>query len=164
MPDSNKKFIQAVLPHRDELIDRVCNRLQKLSRSHYEFIDYERHHEREEEFLDIILTALQENDYHLLLNYIEQLANKRSNEGYSLEEVQQAISIFEEELWNILTTYQPVREDLVEILHACNQLFGLVKDHMAKIYLEKTIKMQKKLDDLKEKFYTYRRDRKTKET
>ena len=58
MSHSKREFVNIIKERREELIDNVCNRLQKLLHSHYELIDYERHQEREQEFLDIILKSL----------------------------------------------------------------------------------------------------------
>ncbi len=160
MPVSNNKLLEVIKKHKDELITKICNRLQKLSLSHYEMIDFERHQEREEEFLDILIKVICEDNNLPLKKYTEELAQKRSNEGYSLEEVQNAIRIFEEEFWNILVHHYPVSNELVELLTYCNRAFGVARDHFAKYYISRTIDMQNELNSLKERFYIYKKDRK----
>lgn len=159
MQKSNEKLLETLQHHREELIDRVCNRLQKLSRSRYEVIDYERHREREEEFFDIVVESFQENNTQRLLNHMSDLAVVRANEGYQMEEVQKAIDIFEEELWNVLTTYQPKDAVLVEQLVLCNRIFCEAKNYFSRQYMKKVLQMQQSLSNLKEKFYVYRSDR-----
>jgi hypothetical protein len=153
-------LVAALNNHKDELIINVCKRLQQFSPSHYEVIDFERHQEREEEFLQVIHKALQEDDNHSLVEYMEDLAHRRSNEGYQLEEVQQAVAIFEDELWRALIASLPIQKELVDILAACNRAFGRAKDHLARGYLRKAMETQKELDDLSQRFYAYRHDKK----
>ncbi|HPG39549.1 MAG TPA: hypothetical protein PLP19_00175 [bacterium] len=160
MTVANNKLYEVIEKHKDELITEICNRLQKLSSSHYEMIDFERHQEREEEFLDIIIKVIHENNERPLKIYMENLARQRSNEGYSLEEVQNAIRIFEEEFWDILVTHYPVSKELVELLTDCNMVFGLARDYFAQYYMDKTIAMQNELNSLKERFYKYKQGRK----
>ncbi len=157
---TNSNLKRVIKEHRDDLINRICNKLQKMSESHYEIIDFERHQEREEEFLDIMLKVIADCDDKPLIQYMENLANKRSNEGYTLEEVQKAIRIFENEFWSMLTTCYPLSEELVELLTECNRAFAVARDNFAKYYVSKTLDIQNELNTLKERFYIYKKDRK----
>ena len=150
-----QQLVNIILTHKDALIRQVCTRLEKLDQSHYEVIPYERHLEREEALLAALLQGLQEPEYTVFMAFIERIGGQRSNEGYALFEVQRALNIFEEELWRILTSTQPVDGDLVAMLSLCNRLFGRAKDHLAKIYHHQRQNVQSELDDLREKFQRY---------
>jgi hypothetical protein len=148
-------LMDTIQAHRDRLLSEVCGRLEKLSQSRYEVIPFERHLEREEALLTALLQGLAGPDPSAFTGFIERIAGQRSREGYSLDEVQQALNIFEEELWSILIETQPVTPELVAMLSLGNRLFGRAKDHLAQIYLHRTQNMQSELDDLREKFYDY---------
>ncbi len=160
MFDPRKNLIATISKHKAELIKNVCNRLQKLERSHYEAIDFERHQEREEAMLHALLRGVEDADYSTFLDYIEKIAGRRSNEGYSLDEVQNAVTVFEEELWHILTKFVPIEPPLIDMLAICNRVFGKAKDHLARTYLKEAMETQKELDDLRQKFLAYRQDAK----
>jgi len=148
-------LMETIQAHHDRLLSSVCGRLENLSQSRYEVIPFERHLEREEAMLTALLQALAGTDPSAFTGFIERIAGQRSREGYSLDEVQQALNIFEEELWAILIDTQAVTPELVAMLSLCNRLFGRAKDHLAQIFLHRTQNMQSELDDLREKFYHY---------
>ena len=87
MPPNKENLIAAIEHHKEEVIDTVCKRLQKLSSSHYEMIDYERHSEREENFLNALLQGLRDETPESFLTFVERLSEQRSDEGYTLEEM-----------------------------------------------------------------------------
>ena len=99
------------------------------------------------------------NNLKNFLVHVENLSIKRSREGYKLDELQQAFNIFEEELWNTIISNHKVDSELIQMLTLCHQLFTNAKDHVAQIYLKKTIDTQKELDNLSERFYVYRHDK-----
>ncbi len=160
MFDPRKNLIVTISQHKAELIKNVCNRLQKLERSHYEVIDFERHQEREEAMLNALLKGMEEADYFTFLDYMEKIAGMRSNEGYSLDELQNATTVFEEELWHILTKFVPIEPSLVDMLAICNRIFGKAKDHLARTYLKEAVETRKELDDLRKRFFVYQQEKK----
>ena len=160
MQNPNNELIQEISAHFDEMVIKICNQLQKLSPSHYENIDFERHQEREEDFLNTIEHYLENNKSGEILIYIRDLAEKRSNEGYTLEEVQNAFDIIEKEVWCVITESDKKNKTMINMLRVCRDLFALVRNEFARIYLEEQLKQQKRMNELKERFYIYRHDRK----
>lgn len=159
MPKPKTNLSKVIDAYYDETIDRICNRLQKLPRSHYEIIDYERHQEREEEFLDLIKHSLDKDNDRSLIKYMQELAQTRSNEGYTLDEVQRAIDIIEEEWWRTIIHCGWNKNDIIEMLYICNRMFTLIRNKFATAYLETQQQVQKPMDELKERFFSYRHDR-----
>ncbi len=157
---SNKDLVQTINNHSEELINNICNRLQNLTASHYETIDFESHEEREKAALNSFLASLEASKTKIFIQYLQKIASIRSAEGYTLAEVQKAVRIFEEELWDILIKYQPVNKSLVDMLVTCNAFFGEAKDNLAQVFMAQTQEKQKELDDLRERFYSYRHDKK----
>jgi hypothetical protein len=156
----NKSLIETVQAHRNELLLHICNRLQNLSNSHYEMIDFEVHKKRENDILEALLTSFSEENESIFVEHIERIAIARSEEDYSLNEVQDAMRIFEEELLLLLIEHQPVQKQLIDMLLSCHHLFGKARDDLALVYYDKCMERQKQLDDLRERFYSYRHESK----
>jgi hypothetical protein len=151
----NRILVQTIREHRDEMIAKVCNRLQKLAASHYEVIDFDRLAEREETALNALVKSIETEDILPLTRYIEETGAIRSSEGYHLSEVQHALRIFEEELWHMLIKHHPAEKPLIEMLALCNWIIGQAKDHLAQIYLKISLDKQAQLDALRDKFHNY---------
>jgi hypothetical protein len=155
MPTARESLIGAIEEHKYEVIVRVCNRLQKFSYSHYETISYERHQEREELFLNVMLRQLRDEDSNSLNSYLEHLAEQRSNEGYSLQEVEEAFDIVEDTLWQVLAKYWPLEQSLIEGLTIIRKLFQEIKNSLGQLFLEEVLSAQK-FENILRKFTEYR--------
>lgn len=159
MTKTKEKLLQVLQQHFDPTIQRICNRLQKISPSHYEIIDFERHQEREEEFLKLICSAVERQDDEMLKKYMVNLANIRHNEGYTLAEVQQALDAIETELWHTVRTSGQSGEEIIDMLFELRTLMNLLRNQFAFSYAEKQVDVQKRMARLKERFFIYRHDR-----
>ena len=157
MPTAREQLITLIEGHRDELVVRVCNRLQKFSYSHYETVCFEQHQEREELFLLVILQHLREGDSDVLLRYIENLVEQRTSEGYSLKEVEEAFDIVEDGLWQVLSKYWPLEQSLIEGLSILRKIFQEIKNSLGQLFLEDAISAQK-FDNIRRKFAEYRNE------
>jgi hypothetical protein len=163
MNPSNKILVKIIHDHQDEMIANTCNRLQKISSSHYEVIDYERHVERELKALDALLKSIETKNCLHFNQYIEDIGTIRFKEGYRLNEVQGALRIFEEELWLLVKKYLAVEQPLIEMLSLCNWIIGEAKDHLAQVYLNKSLETGTQVEVLQEKFFKYITEKKEKE-
>jgi hypothetical protein len=152
-----EKLIAIIEAHHEELVDLICQRLQKLPGSHYEMIDYERHLEREEAFLDGLLQGLREESPMTFGHFIDQLSEQRSEEGYSLAEVQMALNTVEDAWWDLLRANLPPDASLVNILVITRRFFRSAKDHLAQAFLRKALLDQKELAEVRKKFRAYRK-------
>ncbi|MBD3306485.1 hypothetical protein GF339_08785 [candidate division KSB3 bacterium] len=162
MPTARDYLIQAIEEHRRELLIRICNRLQKFSHSHYETISYEQHQEREALFLKVLLHHLRhEQDPATLSTYLHQLVIQRSNEGYSLHEIEQAFDIIEDTLWEVLVKYCPLEQSLIEVLSLVRKIFHEIKNSFAQLFLQDALKTQRQFDEIRRKFAAYRNEQAT---
>jgi hypothetical protein len=159
MPTAKEYLINAITEHKNELILRTCNRLQKFSHSHYETISYEHHQEREELFLNVILQKLREDDSASLARYIEHLVEQRSNEGYNLSELEEAFDIVEDTLWEVLVKYCPLEQSLIEVLSIVRKLFHETKNSVAQLFLQDALLAQKQVENIRRKFVDYRNEK-----
>ena len=157
MPTAREFLIGAIEENKYEVIVRVCNRLQKFSYSHYETISYERHQEREELFLNVILRQLRDEHSDSLTSYLEHLAEQRSNEGYSLQEVEEAFDIVEDTLWQVLAEYWPLEQSLIEGLTIIRKLFQEIKNSLGQLFLQEVLSA-KKFENILRKFIEYRKE------
>ena len=157
MPTNKEHLIQAIKRYKTELIETAANRLQKLDSSHYEMIDYESHLEREEAFLNALLQGLREDPPVSLITFVEQLTAQRLEEGYSLEEFQEAFNIVEETLWDTLVKHFSCDASLVGMLTIGRKFFRTAKDHIARVYLREALLARRELEQLRRKFRNYRK-------
>jgi len=152
-------LLKVVETNFDNTVNRICNRLQKISPSHYEIIDFERHQEREEQFLSLICDALRNEDVGILEKHMISLADTRHNEGYTLKEVQSAIDAIEEELWHTIVHSGYENHDIIDMLFECHRMMVRARNQFATSFAEKQIDTQKRMNKLKERFYIYKHDR-----
>ncbi len=157
MPTTKEYLIRALEEHKDEVVIRVCNRLQKFSFSHYETICFEQHQERERQFLDVIITQLQNEQSDCLASYLEQLVDLRGNEGYSLKEVEEAFDMVEDTLWLVLSRYWPLEQSLLEGLSILRKLFQEIKNSLGELFLRDVLMMQR-FENIRRKFDEYRNE------
>lgn len=157
MPTDKENLIRAIKQHKDELVETTANRLQKLGSSHYEIIDYERHLEREEAFLNALLDGLQEDPPDSFIAFVEALSEQRSEEGYKLEEFQDAFNIVEETLCDTLKKHFTPDASLVGMLTVGRKFLRLAKDHVARVYLQEALSAERELENLRKKFRVYRK-------
>jgi len=157
MPTDKENLISAIEGHKEELIDSVCKRLQKLSSSHYEMIDYEHHLEREESFLNALLQGLRDDTPELFLAFVDRLSEQRAEEGYNLQEFQDAFNVVEDTLWDMLVTHFPLNGSLVGMLTIVSRFFRAAKDRLAQVYLQEALSAQRELEHLRKKFRVYRK-------
>lgn len=160
MTKQTETLLQVIRENFDQTIIRICNRLQKISPSHYEIIDFERHQEREEEFLKQLCDGIERESDDLLKNNMVQLANIRHNEGYTLAEVQKAFDAVEEELWYTISNCGRDNREIIDLLHELHLAMTLMRNQFAVSYAEKQIDVQKRMAKLKERFFIFRHDRK----
>ena len=154
---AKEQLIRTIEEHREELVVRVCNRLQKFSSSHYETICFEQHQEREEHFLLVILQHLHDEDSDIMTRYLQELVEQRTSEGYNLQEVEEAFDIVEDGLWQVLSKYWPLEKSLIEGLAILRKLFQEIKNSLGQLFLEDVISAQK-FDNIRRKFDEYRHE------
>lgn len=150
-------LITLIQQYHDELITNICRQLQRLHDSHYEVIAYDCHVEREERFLNALLDGLQHPSDSDFLNFVQQLSEIRSDEGYSLEEFQEAFNIVEDCVWNILIREYRQNETFTDLWLLVAREFRRAKDRVAQTYLDKAQCAERELEHLRKKFRVYRR-------
>jgi hypothetical protein len=157
MLTNNVQLSTAIEQHRQELIETVSKRLQQLEGTHYADIDYERHLEREEVFLNVLLQGLAHETPEVFLNFVDQLSDQRANEGYTLQEFQQAFNIVEDTIWEMLVREYAPDQSLIEMLTTFRRFFRAGKDRLAGVYLREADFTKKELEEIQRKFRTYRK-------
>lgn len=158
MPGVKQYLIHAIEEHKAELVERTCNKLQKFSQSHYETVAYEQHLEREELFLNVILHTLRDDRSESLPKYIKELVEQRTNEGYTLKEIEEAFDIVEDTLWEVLVKYCPLEQSLIEVLSTVRKFFREVKNSFGYLFLQDALTAQKQFEDIRRKFAEYRNE------
>lgn len=158
MPTAKETLIKLIEEHKDELVVRTCNKLQKFSQSHYENVAYEKHLEREELFLNVLLQTLADESSDALPQYVKQLVEERSNEGYNLREIEEAFDIVEDTLWEVLTKYCPLEQSLIEVLAIVRKLIRKAKNSFSQLFFDDALTARKLFHEIHEKFAVYRHE------
>ena len=157
MTAGRELLIKIIQQYHDELITTICRQLQQLHDSHYEVIDYECHVEREEQFLNALLDGLRQPTEGDFLNFVQRLSERRSDEGYSLEEFQDAFNVVEDSMWNILVREYGHNQAFIEMWSIIAHEFRRAKDQLAQTFLDKAHSAERELEHLRKKFRVYRK-------
>ena len=112
-----------------------------------------------ENFLNALLQGLRDETPESFLTFVEHLSEQRLEEGYTLEEFQDAFNVVEDTLWDMLVTHFLHDISRVEMLAIVNRLFRAAKDRLARVFLQETLSAQRELEHLRKKFRVYRRIR-----
>ncbi len=158
MATAKECLIKLIEEHKEELLMRTCNKLQRFSQSHYESIAYEKHLEREELFLNVLLHTLQDETSDSLPEYVRQLVGERANEGYQLKEIEEAFDIVEDTLWEVLPKYCPLEESLIDVLAIVRKLIRQAKNSLGQLFLDGVLITQKQFHAVHKKFSEYRHE------
>ena len=120
--------------HENLIIDSVAHRIHQAGASHYEDLDGSLLRRRVAQMLGSFGEAAAERAG-AFTAYIEGIARERIVEGFFLEEIQTALSVFEENIWRLVTVHIPL-EQQVECLARASGIIGAAKDQLAQIYLK----------------------------
>ncbi len=156
MTTVKQQLIALIQEHKEELIARTSNKLQKFTPSHYESVAYEQHLKREEWFLNVLLQTLQDDTCASLPAYVKQLGEERANEGYDLQELEEAFDIVEDTIWEVVTKYCPLEYSLLDMLALVRKFIREAKNSIGQHFLDEALTTQQHLHDMLGKFAEYR--------
>lgn len=108
-----------------------------LSRSdlmHYKEAGLAVSHERLAELYRMTVAAIRDRDLVPIMDYMAQVADDRFHAGYAIREVQIAINVLEEGIWNHIVRSTPP-DELAEALGLVGTVLGAAKDALARAYV-----------------------------
>ncbi|MBU0755903.1 MAG: butyrate kinase [Planctomycetes bacterium] len=122
-------------PHRDALIQAEIQGLRERHAPHYLGIDLQALGHRSVRLINAFLSSLEEGPVHFV-RYIDRIAEERFSEGYFLEEIQIALNILAEKVWEITLREVPCWER-DKALARISGTVGAAKDQLARVYFKK---------------------------
>lgn len=82
----------------------------------------------------LTLASIRERNLVPIMDYMAEIAEQRFHAGYAIREVQIAINVLEEAIWNHVVTDVPPGE-LAEALGLVSTVLGAAKDSLAQAYV-----------------------------
>jgi hypothetical protein len=134
---------------REELIEALLTRVKNSRAPHYRDVHVDQLRARcrdlVHEFRDSLHSARKP-----FSTYLREITEERISGGYLLHEIQEVLSVFEEELWKLCHREVIDREDLYRALAAVSGIIGSAKDQLARLYLEQEEKAEQTLVQLQD--------------
>lgn len=135
------------------IIEEEIRRLREFHAPHYQSMDMNLLQLRAIRLVEAYLASVEENPASFM-TYIQSIAEERFREGYFLEEIQTALNILSERVWEIVAREAPVRAR-VAMLGRATAILGAAKDVLARVYTRKletaescVQRLKKKLNEL----------------
>ena len=139
--------------NREEIVEAEIRGLRDLHAPHYQDIDLNKLQLRAIRLVESFLASLTDGPASFV-QYLESVAQERFREGFFLEEIQAALNILGEKVWEIVAQRAPLKER-VNYLGQVSLTIGAAKDQLAHVYTEKfkraesrAATLQNQLDDL----------------
>ena len=119
--------------HRADLAWSVTRRLMATDVPHYRELGPERVFDRATRLVNALLESLADVPSSFV-DYILEIASTRIGEGYFLQEMQVALSVLEEQGWQIIVAGFPCTEHATHLARLSGTI-GAAKDALARAYL-----------------------------
>ena len=119
---------------RSSVIESVFEKVRRPCAPHYRDEQMHRLHVRTERLVNELIASLS-GDPDRFIDYVRNVTRERVHEGYHLNEIQHALSVLEQEAWQLCATRIDARKDLLEGLGSITWTIGQAKDQLAQIYL-----------------------------
>ncbi len=129
-----------------EIVQSILEQLQGSLTPHYEQMDLDQLTGRVVLLVGTFMESIKK-DAIPFVTYIQQIAEERISEGIFLKEVQLALTILEEQVWQLVTAQAP-RDDQVAHLRRVSYTIGAAKDQLAQIYLRRTEQAERRASSL----------------
>jgi len=138
----NQKLAGIVEARAEQIALNFVNEVQKLE--HYKLLRFEEVYNRGKAFMEAFLNAIRENNISHFLSYMSRISGERSKQGYDLDETLTAFRVLEENVWKSVMEDAP-SQDVPKLLKIANQVLGVGKDQLARVYLKLRIRTENKL-------------------
>jgi hypothetical protein len=125
---------QLIREQSESILAQAVPAVQRAHLSHYPASDPEVVRERLSRLLDLTARAVEDRNLGPILEYSRELGEQRFRQGYPLSEVQTAINVLEEALWEHCVRLLPSNE-LAHGLGLCSTTLGATKDRLARTYV-----------------------------
>ena len=128
------KLSQLFLDQGDSILAQATHAVTRAALPHYPTSSPDTVRDRLSRLLQLTGEAVNRRNLGPILKYAQQLGEERFQAGYPLHEVQTAINVLEEALWEHCVRLLPASE-LPEALGLCSTALGETKDVLARTYV-----------------------------
>lgn len=138
----NRVLAEIVEARTEQIALNFVSEVRKLK--HYKLLEFDEVYKRGKDFLDAFLASIRRNEIGPFLSFMSNISSERSLQGYKLDETLTAFKVLEENVWTSVIQDAP-NQDVPGLLKIANQVLGVGKDQLARVYLHLRIKTENKL-------------------
>ena len=117
-----------------QVVDEAFAALRRSQSAHYLAAGEEFTRQRLADLFGLVIVGVRDRELTHVVQYAEELAKERFDEGFDYVEVQTAFNALEEAMWRRLLTSH-LTGDLVEALALLTTVLGAGKDALARTYV-----------------------------
>lgn len=117
-----------------QIVEEATTALDRSSLEHYQEAGHAVGRERLAELYRLTVVGIRERNLVPVMDYMAAVAEERFHAGYTIREVQIAINVLEESIWNYIVHNTPPGE-LAEALGLVSTVLGAAKDSLARAYV-----------------------------
>ncbi len=118
----------------DSIVAEASAALDRSQLEHYKVAGRAVGHDRLAELFRLTLVGIRDRTLVPVMDYMAAVADDRFHAGYAIREVQIAINVLEESIWNHIVQNVPPN-DLAEALGLVATVLGAAKDSLARAYV-----------------------------
>lgn len=118
----------------EQIVNEATAALSRSDLAHYKEAGDAVGHDRLAELFRLTLAGIRDRNLVPVMDYMAQVADDRFHAGYAIREVQIAINVLEEAIWNHIVRDVPPGE-LAEALGLVSTVLGAAKDSLARAYV-----------------------------
>jgi hypothetical protein len=116
------------------IVEEATAALDRSRLTHYEGAGHAVSRERLEQLYQFMVQSIRQRSLAPVTEYMAEVANDRFHAGYAIREVQIAINVLEEAIWNHIVAAMPAGE-LAQALGLVSTVLGAAKDALAQTYV-----------------------------
>ncbi|CUS05013.2 conserved protein of unknown function [Candidatus Promineifilum breve] len=118
----------------EQIVAEAGDALGRSDLAHYKEAGQAVGQERLAELFRLTVAAVRDRNLAPIMDYMAQVADDRFHAGYAIREVQIAINVLEEAIWNHIVRNTPP-DELAEALGLVGTVLGAAKDALARAYV-----------------------------
>jgi hypothetical protein len=118
----------------DLIVETASETLAHSRLPHYAQAGQAAGYERLERLFQLTVQCIGARDLTPIIDYMTEVASERFYAGYAIREVQIAINVLEETIWNHIVDNVPA-EELSQALGLVTTVLGAAKDALARVYV-----------------------------
>jgi hypothetical protein len=127
-------LIELLEKDRARIVEEAGAALTRSSLAHYREAGHAAGRERLDRLFQLTLEGIRDRSLVPVMEYMIEVADERFHAGYAIREVQIAINVLEEAIWNHVVADVPPGE-LAEALGLVSTVLGAAKDSLAQAYV-----------------------------